>query len=145
MIYTVSINLNSCADCGSPETETALTLTDIVGRRYRETIVVRWPASIISSAAEEIIDASHVGLKLGVDPLGGASFACWEPINRLYGLAIEVVNKQVDPRFAFMTLDHDGEIRMDCASPYAMANLVRLRIVSNWPSAMTPTRTATAS
>ena len=67
------------------------------------------------------------GLKLGVDPLGGAALYCWAPINERYGLDIEVVNAQVDPRFAFMTLDHDGKIRMDCSSPYAMARLVRLK------------------
>jgi phosphoglucomutase len=69
----------------------------------------------------------NAGLKLGVDPLGGAALFCWEPINTLYGLNIEVVNKQVDPTFSFMTLDHDGQIRMDCSSPYAMANLVGLK------------------
>jgi phosphoglucomutase len=66
-------------------------------------------------------------LKLGVDPLGGSSLALWEPINALYGLEIEVVNTKVDPTFSFMTVDHDGQIRMDCSSPYAMANLVRLK------------------
>jgi phosphoglucomutase len=67
------------------------------------------------------------GLKLGVDPLGGASVHYWEPIKEIYGLNITVVNPAVDPRFAFMTLDHDGKIRMDCSSPYAMANLVKLK------------------
>jgi len=67
------------------------------------------------------------GLKLGVDPLGGAALFCWEPINSIYGLNIEVVNKKVDPQFSFMTLDHDGQIRMDCSSPYAMASLVHLK------------------
>jgi len=66
-------------------------------------------------------------LKLGVDPLGGSSLPLWEPINALYGLEIEVVNTKVDPTFSFMTVDHDGQIRMDCSSPYAMANLVRLK------------------
>ncbi len=66
-------------------------------------------------------------LKLGVDPLGGASLECWEPINRIYGLDIEVVNPVVDPTFAFMTVDRDGQIRMDCSSPYAMANLLKLK------------------
>jgi phosphoglucomutase len=66
-------------------------------------------------------------LKLGVDPLGGAALYCWDPINTLYGLDIEVVNRQVDPTFAFMTVDHDGKIRMDCSSPYAMAKLVQLK------------------
>ena len=66
-------------------------------------------------------------LKLGVDPLGGASRPCWEPINSIYGLEITVVNPIIDPTFSFMTLDHDGKIRMDCSSPYAMAGLVKLK------------------
>src|SRR6516162_8136390 len=66
-------------------------------------------------------------LKLGVDPLGGAAVHYWEPINRIYGLDIAVVNPQVDPTFSFMTVDHDGAIRMDCSSPYAMARLVGLK------------------
>jgi phosphoglucomutase len=64
------------------------------------------------------------GLKLAVDPLGGAGVAYWEPINRVYGLDITIVNDAVDPTFSFMTVDHDGRIRMDCSSPYAMARLV---------------------
>lgn len=67
------------------------------------------------------------GLKLGVDPLGGAALPYWEPINRLYKLDIAVVNPKLDPQFAFMTVDHDGKIRMDCSSPYAMASLVGLK------------------
>jgi phosphoglucomutase len=67
------------------------------------------------------------GLKLGVDPLGGASLPYWSPITDIYGLNLTVVNKIIDPRFAFMTVDHDGKIRMDCSSPYAMAKLVGLR------------------
>jgi phosphoglucomutase len=67
------------------------------------------------------------GLKLGVDPLGGAAVHYWGPINEIYGLRIEVVNPEVDPTFAFMTVDHDGKIRMDCSSPYAMAGLVGLK------------------
>jgi phosphoglucomutase len=66
-------------------------------------------------------------LKLGVDPLGGAAVHYWGPINEVYGLEVEVVNPQVDPTFAFMTVDHDGKIRMDCSSPYAMARLVGLK------------------
>jgi phosphoglucomutase len=66
-------------------------------------------------------------LKLGVDPLGGAAVHYWEPINRTYGLDIVVVNPEVDPTFSFMTVDHDGAIRMDCSSPYAMARLVGLK------------------
>jgi phosphoglucomutase len=66
-------------------------------------------------------------LKLGVDPLGGAAVHYWGPINDIYGLNIEVVNPKVDPTFSFMTVDHDGKIRMDCSSPYAMARLVGLK------------------
>jgi phosphoglucomutase len=73
---------------------------------------------------EAIRDA---GLKLAVDPLGGAAVHYWEPINTLYGLDIAVVNPKVDPTFSFMTVDHDGQIRMDCSSPYAMAGLVGLK------------------
>jgi phosphoglucomutase len=67
------------------------------------------------------------GLKLAVDPLGGAAVHYWEPINTIYKLDIDVVNPRVDPTFSFMTVDHDGRIRMDCSSPYAMARLVGLK------------------
>jgi phosphoglucomutase len=67
------------------------------------------------------------GLSLAVDPLGGAAVHYWEAINRAYGLTIAVVNPAVDPTFSFMTVDHDGKIRMDCSSPYAMARLVGLK------------------
>jgi phosphoglucomutase len=69
----------------------------------------------------------RAGLKLGVDPLGGAAVAYWQPIAKRYGLDISVVNAAVDPTFRFMTLDHDGKIRMDCSSPHAMAGLVTLK------------------
>jgi phosphoglucomutase len=77
-----------------------------------------------------VIDMDAIGaarLKLAVDPLGGAAVHYWEPINRIYGLDIEVVNPRVDPTFSFMTVDHDGKIRMDCSSPYAMAGLLGLK------------------
>jgi len=64
------------------------------------------------------------GLKIGADPLGGASLAYWRPIAERYGLDVTVVNDAVDPTFSFMTVDHDGQIRMDCSSPYAMAGLI---------------------
>jgi len=67
------------------------------------------------------------GLTLGVDPLGGAARPYWEPINSVYGLHVAVVNPVIDPTFSFMTVDHDGKIRMDCSSPYAMARLVELK------------------
>ena len=67
------------------------------------------------------------GLKLGVDPLGGAAEPYWDPINSVYGLSVDVVNPKLDPTFSFMTVDHDGKIRMDCSSPYAMESLVKLK------------------
>jgi phosphoglucomutase len=78
----------------------------------------------------KVIDMEAVrsaGLKLGVDPLGGASVGYWEHINAVYGLDVAVVNPKKDPTFSFMTVDHDGKIRMDCSSPYAMARLVALK------------------
>ncbi|HBD07983.1 MAG TPA: phosphoglucomutase, alpha-D-glucose phosphate-specific, partial [Syntrophobacteraceae bacterium] len=66
-------------------------------------------------------------VKIGVDPMGGAAVAFWEPIAQQYGLKLEVVNPVVDPTFGFMTVDKDGKIRMDCSSPYAMASLIGLK------------------
>jgi phosphoglucomutase len=79
---------------------------------------------------ENVVDMRAIagaGLKLGVDPLGGAAVAYWEPIAKRYGISIDVVNPNVDPTFAFMTLDKDGKIRMDCSSPYAMQGLIGLK------------------
>ena len=70
---------------------------------------------------------SSADIKLGVDPLGGAAQPFWEPIRSVYRLDITVTNPVLDPTFSFMTVDHDGEIRMDCSSPYAMARLVNLK------------------
>ncbi len=70
---------------------------------------------------------AQAGLKIGADPMGGASLAYWEPIAAKYGLNIEVVNPTIDPTFAFMTVDKDGKIRMDCSSPSAMASLISLK------------------
>ena len=67
------------------------------------------------------------GIKIGVDPLGGAGVAYWDVIAKTYGLNIEVVNYRVDPTFSFMTLDKDGKVRMDCSSPWAMASLIGLK------------------
>ncbi len=66
-------------------------------------------------------------LQMAVDPLGGAARPYWEPINSIYGLEVVVVNPVIDPTFSFMTVDHDGKIRMDCSSPFAMARLVGLK------------------
>ena len=67
------------------------------------------------------------GITIGADPLGGSSIAYWDPIADRYGLNLTVVNRTIDPTFRFMPLDHDGKIRMDCSSPYAMANLLALK------------------
>jgi phosphoglucomutase len=77
-----------------------------------------------------VIDMDSIrsaGIRMGSDPLGGASVHYWEPIKATYHLDITVVNPTVDPKFSFMTVDHDGKIRMDCSSPYAMARLVELK------------------
>jgi phosphoglucomutase len=77
-----------------------------------------------------IIDMEAIraaGLTLGVDPLGGAALPYWEPINSTYKIGVEVVNPAIDPTFSFMTVDHDGQIRMDPSSPYAMTRLVALK------------------
>jgi phosphoglucomutase len=78
----------------------------------------------------EVIDLEAIrssGVRIGVDPLGGASLGYWKPLAERYGLDITVVNPNFDSRFAFMTVDHDGKIRMDCSSPFAMASLVKLK------------------
>ena len=79
-------------------------------------------ANVVDMAA-----IAGANLKIGVDPLGGAGIAYWEPIAALYKLNLEVVNPVVDPTFRFMTVDKDGKIRMDCSSPYAMAGLIGLK------------------
>jgi phosphoglucomutase len=79
---------------------------------------------------KNVVDMNAIrgaGLELGVDPLGGAARPYWEPINSIYKLNIVVVNPVIDPTFSFMTVDHDGKIRMDPSSPYAMARLVELK------------------
>ncbi len=78
----------------------------------------------------EVIDMAAIksaGVRIGIDPLGGASLQYWQPIKERYGLDITIVNTRVDPQFGFMTVDHDGKIRMDCSSPHAMASLVGLK------------------
>ncbi len=91
---------------------------------HQEDFVLPYVEDLRNVIDMEVIRSA--GLKLGVDPLGGASGPYWEPINSVYGLSIAVVNPKIDPTFAFMTVDHDGKIRMDCSSPYAMAGLVGL-------------------
>lgn len=81
-------------------------------------------------ALDTVLDMKSIadaGLRIGVDPMGGAGIKYWPRIAERYGLRLEIVNEVIDPTFSFMTLDHDGKIRMDCSSPYVMARLVDLR------------------
>ncbi|MBV9609588.1 MAG: alpha-D-glucose phosphate-specific phosphoglucomutase [Acidobacteria bacterium] len=92
---------------------------------HQEDFVVGYVRDLANVVDMKLIADAH--LKLGVDPLGGASNPYWEPINSIYGLEVVVVNHKIDPTFSFMTVDHDGKIRMDCSSPYAMARLIGLK------------------
>ena len=92
---------------------------------HQEDYIIPYVRDLRSVVDMDAIRAAD--LKLAVDPLGGAALPYWEPINSLYRLDIKVVNPKLDPQFAFMTVDHDGKIRMDCSSPYAMARLVGLK------------------
>ncbi len=92
----------------------------------RETDMISQYVDDLANAIDfAAIRAAH--LRIGIDPLGGASVHCWAPIAERYQLDITVVNKEVDSTFSFMSVDHDGKIRMDCSSPYAMAGLVKLK------------------
>ncbi|HET9694123.1 MAG TPA: phosphoglucomutase (alpha-D-glucose-1,6-bisphosphate-dependent) [Steroidobacteraceae bacterium] len=91
----------------------------------QEDLIAPYAEDLRNIVDMEAISAAR--LHLAVDPLGGAAVHCWEPIAQRYGLDLTVVNARVDPTFAFMTVDHDGKIRMDCSSPYAMAGLVGLK------------------
>lgn len=107
------------------------------------TEVKRWPLSQALNTVQEfdfatpyvqqlssILDMEAIkaaGVRIGVDPLGGSSLAVWQQIAEHYGLNLTVVNERIDPSFAFMTVDKDGKIRMDCSSPYAMASLIGLK------------------
>jgi phosphoglucomutase len=82
------------------------------------------------AALKDVVDMAviaNAGLKIGVDPMGGAGIGYWSPIANTYGIDLEVVNPRIDPTFSFMTVDKDGKIRMDCSSPYAMASLIELK------------------
>ena len=92
---------------------------------HQQDFVLPYVRDLTNVVDMKLIRDAH--LKLGVDPLGGAAKPYWEPINSIYGLDIAVVNPTIDPTFSFMTVDHDGKIRMDCSSPYAMARLVGLK------------------
>jgi phosphoglucomutase len=95
------------------------------GTTHQEDFVLPYVKDLQNVVDIDAIRAA--GLNLGVDPLGGAARPYWEPINSIYKLDIHVVNPVIDPAFSFMTVDHDGQIRMDCSSPYAMARLVGLK------------------
>jgi len=132
---------------GPADTATTRTIQDRANEILRNGLreVKRWPLARALKAdtthehdyiAPYVTDLRNVidipaivraGLKIGVDPMGGASVAFWQPIVERYRLNIEIVNPYVDPTFAFMTVDHDGKIRMDCSSPYAMASLIGLK------------------
>jgi phosphoglucomutase len=95
------------------------------GSTHQEDFILPYVRDLRNVVDMDAIQGS--GLKLGVDPLGGAARPYWEPINSIYHLDITIVNPVIDPTFSFMTVDHDGVIRMDCSSPYAMARLVGLK------------------
>ena len=92
---------------------------------HQQDFAAAYVADLAQVIDMEVIRSAR--LALAVDPLGGAAVHYWEPINSRYGLDIRVVNPAVDPTFSFMSVDHDGKIRMDCSSPYAMARLVKLK------------------
>ena len=92
---------------------------------HEEDLMLPYVRDLKSVVDMEAIRSAN--LRLAVDPLGGAARPYWEPINEIYRLDIKVVNPVIDPTFSFMTVDHDGKIRMDCSSPYAMARLVALK------------------
>jgi phosphoglucomutase len=100
-------------------------------KAIRSSFVVQY--DFISPYVRDLVDVidmqaiASAGLRIGVDPLGGAAVGFWNPIAEGYGLNLEVVNDAVDPAFSFMTADRDGRIRMDCSSPYAMASLIQLK------------------
>lgn len=116
---------------------------DLARNRNRDTVRIPYDKALGASTTHEhdyirsyvgdlrnVIDMEAIrsaGLKIGVDPMGGASVAYWQPMAEAYGLDIGIVNPVIDPTFSFMTVDKDGKIRMDCSSPYAMARLIGLR------------------
>ncbi|HUU49905.1 MAG TPA: phosphoglucomutase (alpha-D-glucose-1,6-bisphosphate-dependent) [Nitrospinota bacterium] len=134
-------------DGGPADTETTKIIEDraneILNKRLKDVKRIPFEKAIKADTTHEydfispyvedlknVIDTEAIakgGIKIGVDPLGGSSIHFWEPIAKKYGLSIEVVNGTVDPTFSFMTVDKDGQIRMDCSSPYAMAGLIKLK------------------
>jgi phosphoglucomutase len=116
--HLISTNLRAVARLPYSEARRAATT-------HPHDYVGTYVADLGSIVDMEVIAGAQ--LKIGVDPLGGAAVAFWSPIAGRFGLHVEVVNDRVDPTFRFMPLDWDGQIRMDCSSPYAMANLIGLK------------------
>ena len=101
--------------------DTALTQTNLVA----EDFIAPYVANL-----EQVVDMSAIqsaGVSIGVDPMGGAGLPYWAPIAARYGLDLTVVNQDIEPDFRFMPADHDGKVRMDCSSPYAMQNLLHIK------------------
>ena len=101
-------------------------------RRARAAATTREHDYVAAYVAElgDVVDMDAIraaGVRVGVDPMGGAGAAYWEPVAARYGLDLRVVNGRVDPTFSFMSVDHDGKIRMDCSSPHAMASLIAMK------------------
>jgi phosphoglucomutase len=92
---------------------------------HRHDYITPYVADLANVLDMEAIRAA--GVRIGIDPLGGAAVRYWRPIIERYGLTAAIVSEDVDPTFRFMTLDWDGKIRMDCSSPYAMARLIGMR------------------
>ena len=122
----VQIRANELLQTGNADVRRVPFATAIKGENIlQEDFILPYVNDLRNVIDMDIIRAA--GLKLGVDPLGGAAAPYWAPINEVYHLDIAVVNETIDPTFSFMTVDHDGVIRMDCSSPYAMARLVSLK------------------
>jgi phosphoglucomutase len=104
-----------------------ISLTDAMASKYVT------PTDLIMPYVENLDKVVNMqaikdaGLKLAIDPMGGAAVDYWQPIADFYGLDLDIINPQVDPTFSFMHVDKDGKIRMDCSSPYAMAGLIGLK------------------
>src|SRR3979409_227833 len=109
---------------------------------HRHDFIGPYVADLANVVDMEAIRSS--GVRIGIDPLGGAGVSYWQPIIERYGLAATIVSDVVDPTFRFMTVDWDGKIRMDCSSPYAMARLIGMRHQFQGPFANVPADPPTA-
>ena len=105
----------------------AFPMTARANRPAFTAMTISGPMSPTSAMSLDMEAIRGSGVKIGIDPLGGAGVRYWQPIIERYGLAATIVSDAVDPTFRFMTVDWDGKIRMDCSSPYAMARLIGMR------------------